>query len=142
MRLPKPEPGLVVRYEFLWAREAERGHTSGKDRPACIVATLEQSRDPAFVLFLAITHTSPRGDTAAVEIPPRVCRNLGLDDERSWVVVSEYNIDEWPNAGLRPIPGKPRRFSYGYVPPSLFSQIKSAFAAAHAKGKTRGTSRT
>ena len=142
MRLRKPEPGLVVRYEFLWAREAEKERTSDKDRPACIVATLEQSRDPAFVLFLTITHAPPRGDTAAVEIPPGVCRNLGLDDERSWVVVSEYNIDEWPNAGLRPIHGKPRSFSYGYLPPSLFAQVKVGFAAAHAKGRARGTSRT
>jgi hypothetical protein len=25
---------------------------------------------------------------------------LGLDDEPSWVIMSEHNIDEWPNGGL------------------------------------------
>src|SRR5437868_4065674 len=142
MRLPEPEPGLVVRYDFLWARDAARGRTSSKDRPACIVAALDDPGAPKFVLLLPITHAPPRGDTAVVEIPPRVCRYLGLDQERSWVVVSEYNVDEWPNAGLGVIPGKPRRVAYGFLPPAVFSQIKAGFHDAHAKGRARGTSRS
>lgn len=141
MRLPEPEPGLVVRYDFLWLREAARGRSSSKDRPACIVATLDQTVDPRFVLLLPITHAVSLGDTAAVEIPSKVCAALGFDEQRSWVVVSEYNVDEWPNAGLRAVPGKPRSFAYGFLPPMLFSQIKAAFRDAHAKGNAQGISR-
>jgi len=43
------------------------------------------------------------------------------------VIVSEHNIDEWPNAGLSPLPGLPDVFSYGFIPPGLFAQIKARF---------------
>ena len=38
MTLPVPLPGLVIRYSFLWSREARAGATEGrKDRPCAIV---------------------------------------------------------------------------------------------------------
>lgn len=62
-----------------------------------------------------------------VEIPAKVRRALGLDDAPSWVIVSEYNIDIWPNGGVAPLPGKPGIYSYGFVPPGLFARIKAEF---------------
>jgi len=56
-----------------------------------------------------------------------VRRSIGLEDEPSWVVVSEYNVDEWPNAGLSPVPGKPDVFAYGFIPPALFAAVKARF---------------
>jgi hypothetical protein len=82
---------------------------------------------PRFVVILPITHTPPAGDTVGVEFPARVRQAIGLDDAPSWVVVSEHNIDEWPNAGLAPVPGRPGVFSYGFIPPGLFAQIKTKF---------------
>jgi len=38
---------------------------------------------------------------------------LRLDDDPSWVIVSDRNVDEWPNAGVTPLPHRPKRFSYG-----------------------------
>ena len=73
------------------------------------------------------TPTPPGGDTIGIEIPAKVKQAIGLDDARSWVIVSEHNIDEWPNAGLSPIPGKPGVFGYGFIPPGLFAQIKATF---------------
>ncbi|MCY4557174.1 MAG: hypothetical protein OXF79_12520 [Chloroflexi bacterium] len=78
-------------------------------------------------MLLPITHTPPAGDTAGIEIPARVGQALGLDDTPSWVIVSEHNIDEWPNAGLSPLPGLPDVFSHGFIPPGLFAQIKARF---------------
>lgn len=43
------------------------------------------------------------------------------------MIVSEYNIDAWPNGGLAPLPGRPGVFSYGFVPPRLFAQVKASF---------------
>ncbi len=51
------------------------------------------------MVLLPITHTPPDGDTIGIEIPAKVKEAIGLDDIRSWVIVSEHNIDEWPNAG-------------------------------------------
>ena len=126
MAIPEPSPGLVIRYDYLWSREATVGRTQGKDRPACLVAASDSASTPRFVVLLPITHSPPTGDTIAIEIPVKVRQSIGLDDEPSWVVVSEYNVDEWPNAGLSPVPGK-TDFTYGFIPPGLFAAIKARF---------------
>jgi hypothetical protein len=112
--LPEPKPGFVVRYDYLWTHEAAAGRDQGKDRPACLVAASDSQTRPRFVVLLPITHTPPDGDTIGIEIPAKVKQAIGLDDARSWVIVSEHNIDEWPNAGLSPVPGKPGMFGYGF----------------------------
>lgn len=127
MPLPDPRPGLVVRYDYVWSREALAGKTQGKDRPACLVAASDDRARPRFVVLLPITHSSPDPDTIAIEIPPRVRAAIGLDDAPSWVVISEHHIDEWPSSGLSPLPGKPGVFVYGFIPPGLFAQIKARF---------------
>jgi hypothetical protein len=125
--LPDPKPGLVVRYDYLWSREAAAGRDQGKDRPACLVAASDSLTRPRHVLLLPITHSPPDAGAIGIEIPAKVKRAIGLDEAPSWVIVSEYNIDEWPNAGLSPIPGSRGAFSYGYIPPGLFAQIKAKF---------------
>jgi hypothetical protein len=60
-------------------------------------------------------------------MPHDVMQTLGLDDERSWVVLSEANVDRWPNAGLTAIPGKPGAFAYCFLPPAFFEKIRSEF---------------
>jgi hypothetical protein len=99
----------------------------GKDRPTCLVAASDSQTKPRFVVLLPITHTRPDGDTIGIEIPAKVKQAIGLDDVRSWVIVSEHNIDEWPNAGLSPIPEKMGVYGYGFIPPGLFAQIKARF---------------
>lgn len=127
---------MVVRYDYLWSREAATGRDQGKDRPACLVAASDSQARPRFVVLLPITHTPPRDDTVGVEIPAKVRAAIGLDDRPSWVIVSEHNIDEWPNAGLSPIPGKAGTFSYGFVPPGLFSRIKTSFLELAQQNRT------
>ena len=127
MALPDPKPGLVVRYDYLWTHEAVAGRDQGKTRPACLIAATDPAFRPRYVVLLPITHTPPAGDTAGIEIPARVKLALGLDDAPSWVIVSEHNIDEWPNAGLSSLPGRPAIFSHGFVPPGLFAQVKARF---------------
>ena len=136
MPLPEPKPGLVIRYDYLWTREATVGRDQGKERPACLVAAIDSFASPRFVVILAITHTRPDKDTVGVEIPAKVRKALGLDDAPSWVIVSEYNVDEWPNGGLAPIPGRPGVFSYGFIPPGLFAQVKARFLELYGKGQS------
>ncbi len=127
MPLPDPKPGLVVRYDYLWTHEAAAGRDQGKTGPACLIAATDPAVRPRYVVLLPITHTPPAGGTVGIAIPKRVRQALGLDDTPSWVIVSEHNIDEWPNAGLSPLPGLPDTFSYGFIPPGLFAQIKAGF---------------
>jgi hypothetical protein len=125
--LPEPTPGLVIRYDYLWLRESAGGRDHGKDRPACLVAASDPGASPRFVVILPITHTAPAGETVGVELPAKVRHSLGLDDQPSWVIVSEHNVDEWPNSGLQPLPGRRGVFSYGHIPPGLFAAIKARF---------------
>jgi hypothetical protein len=137
MPLPRPEPGLVIRYDYLWQRESASVRASGKERPACLIATLDDEADPRLVLILPITHSRPSGETAAIEIPSAVAEHLGLDDVRSWIVISEANVDFWPNAGLAPIPGRRGVYSYGLLPPVLFEKVKDGFMKLLEKRRTK-----
>ena len=141
MPLPEPKPGLVIRYDYLWTREAAAGRDQGKERPACLVAAMDSALAPRFVVILPITHRPPDKDTVGVEIPAKVRAALELDDAPSWVIVSEHNVDEWPNAGLAPLPGRPGVFSYGFIPPGLFAQVKAKFLELYEKGRSGGVRR-
>lgn len=127
--LPEPKPGLVIRYDYLWSHDVRAGRDQGKDRPTCIVAASDSLARPRFVVLLPITHNAPSGDTIGIEIPLKVKRSIGLDDVPSWIIVSEYNVDEWPNGGLSAVPGTDGAFAYGFIPPGLFAAVKTKFLA-------------
>ena len=141
MALPDPKPGLVVRHDYLWTHEAAAGRDQGKTPPACLIAATDPAVRPRYVVPLPITHTPPAGDTEGIEIPARVRQALGLDDAPGWVIVSEYNIDEWPNAWLSPLPGRPDTFSHGFIPPGLFAQIRARFLELACSRKSRSVRR-
>jgi len=130
---PEPEPGLVIRYAYLWRREQEAGREEGvKDRPCAIVLALAgQEDDRSRVVVLAITHTPPQPPTEGVELPASVKRRLGLDEERSWVIVSEANIFLWPGPDLRFLPERgPESAAYGLLPPDVFRAVQERFLAS------------
>jgi hypothetical protein len=59
-----------------------------------------------------------------VEIPEIERRRLGLDLERSWIVLTEFNAFFWPGADLRPIPNKdPSTVIYGMLSRQLFARV-------------------
>ncbi len=130
MSVPSPEPGLVVHFNYLWSREAERGREEARyARPCAIVLSYRRAADGATIAILApITHAEPREGDRAIEIPPAVKAHLGLDDQRSWVMVDEVNETAWPGFDLQPLPDG--RFTYGFIPPRLFGQIKDALREA------------
>ncbi len=99
MPLPEPRPGLVFRYDYLWSREAAAGRDQGKKRQACLVAAVDSSMSPRFVVIRPITHTPSDRGTVGVEIPAKVRQAIGLEDAPSWVIVSDHNVYEWPNGG-------------------------------------------
>ncbi len=92
MPLPDPQPGLVVRYAYLWRDEARRGQEEGvKDRP-CVILNSSRDKDGNRIAWVApITHTPPKNPEDAVEVPAATKRRLGLDDRRSWIVTREVN---------------------------------------------------
>jgi len=85
------------------------------------VAAIRKESGAKRVLVLPLTHTAPGAETIAIEVPPFVKQHLGLDEARSWIVISEYNEFIWPGPDLRPAPGHPDgSIAYGPLPQSLF----------------------
>ena len=142
MPIPNPEPGLVISYAYLWHHEHRAGLEEGqKDRPSVIVLAVEREADGAtLVTVLPITHTPPIDPATAVEIPLTVKRYLGLDDDRSWIIVDEGNEFLWPGYDLRKLP-QSDRYDYGFLPPRLFNQVLEAFDSCYRTGWRRLTPR-
>lgn len=136
MPLPDPQPGLVIRYLFLWREDYRKGRVEGdkEGRPALIVSVAPGLETGRRVAVLPITHTPPALAEESLEIPRAVAAHLGLDDGRSWIRLTEVNEFEWPGYDLRQVPGRPGQFAYGFLPPRLFRDVTERFRAL---GKTR-----
>jgi hypothetical protein len=126
MSWPKPEPGLVIRYSYLWRREADAGREEGvKDRPCAIILATEIVDGETVVYVLPITHAAPLAADDAIELPQATKMRLGLDYDRSWIVISEGNSFVWPGPDLRPVPGGTA--AYGLLPRAVFNTVRTRF---------------
>jgi len=142
--LPIPVPGLIVRYSYLWLNEAREGREDGiKDRPCAIVMALISDDESTDIVVLPITHRKPTDEDDAIEIPQVVKDRLGLDMDRSWIVLSEFNRFTWPGLDLRIIPGHDESsVAYGVLPSRFFYAVRDRFLARHAPAKTSEVKRT
>jgi len=144
LSLPVPQPGLVICYSYLWAREHGHGAEEGrKQRPCAIVATRQITGGRKVVTVVPITHTPPAAPGDSIEIPPALKAHLGLDDLRSWIVVTETNDFLWPGPDLRPVPNiLPARFDFGMLPPRFFTAVRDRILQAHADRKLSAVPRS
>ncbi|HVY32935.1 MAG TPA: growth inhibitor PemK [Caulobacteraceae bacterium] len=144
MALPTPVPGLVIRYSYLWRREYLEGREEGqKDRPCAIIAALRSDAGVTRALVLPVTHSLPSHPALAIEIPPKVKLRLGLDDERSWIMLSEWNEFVWPGPDLRRTQGgEDSSIVYGMLPPGLFNAVRDQFMSLIQARQTRPVRRT
>jgi hypothetical protein len=127
--LPKPEPGRVIRYSYLWRREHRSGQEEGiKDRPCAIVLSAKTKSGVTIVVVLPITHRQPDEGQEALELPPAIKKLLRLDARRSWVILTESNEFDWPGPDLRRARrGDDSSISFGMLPPRFFEEITKRF---------------
>ena len=144
MSLPAPEAGLVIRYSYLWMDEHRQGREEGvKDRPCAIVLAMTDEAGEQRVIVVPITHAPPRDPAAAIELPPATKRRLGLDDDQSWIVVTEANRFLWPGPDLRPHVGAgAESVALGFLPPSLLRQVRERFLALAKSQRANVVTRT
>ena len=144
MSLPDPEAGLVVRYSYLWLSEHSQGREEGvKDRPCAIIVALVQGDGSERVLVVPVTHTEPKNPADAMEIPGAIKKRLGLDGERSWVVLTESNEFAWPGPDLRRIADRDDgSVAYGYLPPKFFVELRRRFVELERGRRSRRIART
>ncbi|MBY3158483.1 hypothetical protein HFO56_40020 [Rhizobium laguerreae] len=120
----------VIRYPYLWAREAGRGETEGRKERPVVVGVRMPRRDGDLVLFFPVTTKQPEASRFAVEVPAIEKRRAGLDaDRRLWIIFDEFNTDIVGNSFyLEPEPPT-GRFSKAFFLPllrELISRRKSA----------------
>lgn len=144
MTFPSPQPGLVIRYSYLWAHEHDQGREEGvKDRPCAVLLSTRTDDDELRVIVLPITHVPPHDAGGAIEIPASTKRRLGLDDDQSWIVLTEGNAFLWPGPDLRPLPGgEARTVALGLLPTGLFNVMRDRFLALHQRNKAQLVRRT
>ena len=121
----------MIRYAYLWKRKAEAGREEGvKDRLCAIVlATVDEEGRPR-VIVLPITRTAPQPPEDGIELPQPTKARLGLDAERSWIIVSEGNDFIWPGPDLRPLPWQgSESVTFGFLPPRFFHLVRDRFIA-------------
>lgn len=139
---PIPQPGDVLSYSYLWSHEAETGHEEGlKDRPVAVVVTARISDGRVRIHVVPITHNQPTKTQTAIELPKTVKRDLGLDDEPSWIILSEMNRFTWPGPDIRVAPGGTDPY-YGAIPDGLFLELRDAIIAKGGAVRMRMIERT
>jgi PemK-like, MazF-like toxin of type II toxin-antitoxin system len=148
MEIPTPVPGLIIRYAYLWADEHDQGRDEGsKDRPAAVVVAHIDTNGRLLAIVAPVTHSPPKHPADAIEIPPATKRRLGLDGDRSWIVLTELNVFPWPGPDLRPVPGPvpgmpSGTIAYGMLPSNFFQAVRTRLAALHTSAPIRRISRT
>lgn len=86
------------------------------------------------VLYLPITHSSPGPEEIGIELPVDVRYAAGLDNQKQCILVSQGNLDTWPE-DVSNLPGRPGVFEYGILPPGIFKAIQAMFARCYAEKK-------
>jgi hypothetical protein len=127
----------VVRYPYLWAREAAKGETEGrKPRPAAVGVRIPRPTGDDLLVLFPITTKEPAPSRFAAEIPDAEKRRAGLAGEmRLWIVLDEYNQDVIGRSYYLE-PGRPLgRFSKAFFLPLMKEFIARRTLA-------RGVSRT
>jgi hypothetical protein len=119
---------MVIRYDYLWKDEYRRGRLEGgKDRPCAIVIATTDGVTHPYVVVAPITHSPPVPGTAAVEIPAKVKKHLGLDDDPSWIITGDLNRLRWDDPGI--VPASRTKWDYGALPQPLVERVQEQIAA-------------
>ncbi|MGQ0621160.1 MAG: hypothetical protein ACT4QA_14770 [Panacagrimonas sp.] len=126
---PVPVPSLVIRYTYLWKREADQRNTEGqKHRPCAVVLCVEEIDGEKIATVAPITHTPPSNREQAIELTPSTRRRLGLGDEKNWIMATEANCFYWPGPDL--VPTANGQYTCGELPAVVFDALKARILAA------------
>ena len=92
-----------------------------------MLAIVTTTKNGAAARVLPITHAPPADPADAIEIAAMTKARLGLDEARSWIVLTESNRFAWPGPDLRAVDSETGY--YGTLPPNLFAEVKRRFIA-------------
>ncbi|MCD2173823.1 hypothetical protein [Rhizobium sp. C4] len=134
-RLPMLERGQIVRFFYLWKRQADAGEEAGrKARPACIVVRTPEK--PGAVFLFPITSQQPAPERLSLPFAEIECRRAGLAYP-CWIILDEYNRVELDKAfdfeSTKPI---------GSVSPAFLARIAATVKEAARLRRLSGVARS
>lgn len=133
---PEPIPGLVIRYAYLWQREAALGKIEGqKHRPCAIVVAVQKEEGELVVTVAPITRKRPKNPQQAIALSAATRRRLGLGAEPNWIMAAEVNAFCWPGPDVRPTDDG--GYAYGELPAVAFDALKRLILAQGARAVAR-----
>ena len=135
-----PEPADVLSYSYLWSHEAAGGGERAKGSSRVVVVLCIERQAGNLILVSVGHHTAPEMLPSRSKIHLDVKKQLGLDRERSWVMLNELNRFIWPGPDIRPILGGAPL--YDALPDWLFERVRQGVLDHNAAGKLKVTSRT
>ena len=110
------------------ASAAPGGKRAARIAPARLSCLSWPSRESGELWLCLLLIRRPRVRKMPSRCPAAIKLRLGLDHERSWVVVAEANRFTWPGPDLRALPGRDiSTVAYGMLPPTFFARIRDAF---------------
>ena len=128
--------GLVISYNYLWAREYDRHEESGrKARPACVQIIIARGKSATVVALFPITSQPPHKDRAALGIPEMEARRIGLTIP-SWIILDEWNLDD-----LAKSPHISDSRPLGRLSPGFMRQVRREAAARIRRRRYRSVPR-
>jgi hypothetical protein len=104
---------------------------------------VKSEANDTLVYVLPITHRQPLLAADGLELPQATKLRLGLDGNRSWIIVTEANVFAWPGPDLRFVDGQgPQSMAYGMLPPRLMAAVRERFVERVKSRRAGMTKRT
>ncbi len=149
MKLPaKPPVGHLIAYEYLWLSQSGARDDGAKTYPSAVIIAREDIGPVPLAYVLGISHKPPTANERAMEVPAKLARHLGLDDEPMWIYTDQINIFAWPGPDVRPaehlstLPSSKDGCTIGALPKDWFDLVKAHLAESYRYQMVRTIKRT
>jgi hypothetical protein len=97
-----PPIGNLVAYEYLWWSQSGVRDDGAKTYPVAIIFAKKIVGGVTLAYAAGNSHKPPGPSERALEVPAKLKRHLGLDDEPSWIYTDQVNEFAWPGPDLKP----------------------------------------
>jgi hypothetical protein len=131
MRIPDEPPiGNLVAYEYLWLSQRNAREDGAKVYPVALIFAKRIVASVTMAYAIGMSHKPPDASEKAIEVPRKLKRHLGLDEEPSWMYTDQLNEFTWPGPDLRPavwlskLPSARASCVIGALPRNWFALVK------------------
>jgi hypothetical protein len=131
MHIPDEPPiGNLVAYEYLWLSQENTRNDGAKAYPVALIFAKKIIASVTLAYAVGVSHKSPHASEKAIEVPKKLKRHLGLDEDRSWIYTDQLNEFTWPGPDLKPaewlskLPSARNSCIIGALPINWFALVK------------------